>query len=97
MSTKAEQLALRKELLRLRLEAHRRELEADMATLRNPLRKAAIGAGVLGLLRSHPVFVTAAGALISRVPRLGFAAKLAAGCVAVWQAVKLFRFWRRNN
>jgi hypothetical protein len=94
MTTKSEQLALHKDLLRLQLEAHRMDLELDIATLRNPLRKAAIGTGVLGLLRSHPIFLSAAGALISRVPRLGFAAKLAAAGVAAWQAYKLYRSWR---
>jgi hypothetical protein len=96
MSEKAEQLALHKNLLRLQLAAHRMELEADMATLRDPLRKAAIGGSVLHLLRSHPIFVTAAGALVSRVPHLGFTAKLVAAGVAGWQAVKLFRAWRRD-
>jgi hypothetical protein len=96
MSEKAEQLALHKNLLLLQLAAHRMELEADMATLRDPLRKAAIGGSVLHLLRSHPIFITAAGALVSRVPRLGFVAKLMAGCLAGWQAVKLFRAWRRD-
>lgn len=96
-SSNSEQLALRKELLRLQLETHRLELEADVETLRHPLRKAAIGASVLQLLRTHPVFVTAAGALLTRIPRLGFAAKVAAGCVAAWQAIKLIRYWRHNN
>jgi hypothetical protein len=96
MSGKTEQLAMHKNLLRLQLAAHRMELEADIATLRDPLRKAAIGGSVLHLLRSHPIFVTAAGALISRVPRLGLTAKLVAACVAGWEAVRLFRAWRRD-
>jgi hypothetical protein len=95
VSSKSKQLTLHKELLRLQLEAHRMELSADIATLRDPLRKATIGTGVLGLLRSHPIFLTAAGALISKIPRLGFAAKLAAGCVAAWQAYRLYRSLHR--
>jgi hypothetical protein len=94
MSAKYEQLELHKRLLQLQLEEHRLELGADLATLRNPMRKAAIGTGVLALLRRHPILVTTAGALLAKIPRLGFAAKIAAGSVAVWQAVKLYQRWR---
>jgi hypothetical protein len=94
MNAKYEQLELHKRLLQLELEEHRLELAADLATLRNPLRKAAIGTSVLDLLRKHPVLLTTAGALLARIPRLGFAAKVAAGSVAVWQAVKLYQRWR---
>lgn len=95
MTPKHEPLASRKEFLRLQLEARRLELEADVETFRNPLRKAAIGASMLQLLRQHPVIVTAAGALLTRVPRLGFAIKLAAGSVAAWQVFRMFRSRRR--
>jgi hypothetical protein len=97
MKSKPGSLEMRKALLRLQLEARRLELEADVDTLRNPLRKAAIGAGVLQLLRTHPVIVTAAGALLTRIPRLGFAIKLAAGGVAAWQVFRLFRSRRRSS
>ena len=97
MSSKQDQLAVRKEFLRLQLETHRLELGADVETLRNPLRKAAIGVSVVQLLRSHPVIVTAAGALLTRIPRLNFAVKLAAGGVAAWQAFRFFRSRRRET
>jgi hypothetical protein len=95
MSSKSEKLASRKESLRLQLEAHRLELGADVETLRNPLRKAAFGAGVLKLLRTHPVIVTAAGALLTRIPQLGLAVKVAAGSIAAWQVFRFFRSRRR--
>jgi hypothetical protein len=94
MSAKYEQLELHKRLLQLQLEEHRLELSADLATLRNPLRKAAIGTGMLALLRKHPVLLTTAGAMLAKIPRLGFAAKAAGVSVAVWQAVKLYQRWR---
>jgi hypothetical protein len=96
VSRKAEELALRKELLRLRLEANRLEIEAGVTVLRSPMRNAAIGASVLKLLRSHPIIVTGLSALVARAPKLAFVARLGAGCLAAWQAVKLYRFWRRS-
>lgn len=96
MSRKAEELALRKELLRLRLEANRLEIQAGVSMLRSPLRNVAIGASVLKLLRSHPILVTSIGALVARTPKLAFIARLGAACLAVWQAARLYRFWRRS-
>jgi hypothetical protein len=96
VSGKSEELALRKELLALRLEANRLEIASELATLRHPLRNAAIGASVLKLLRSHPIIVTGASALIARIPRLGLVAKLGAGLIAAWQALKLYRLWRNS-
>jgi hypothetical protein len=94
MSMKSDQLELHKRLLQLQLEEHRLELSADLANLRNPLRKVTIGTGVLDLLRKHPVLLTTAGAALAKMPRLGFAARGAALAVALWQAVKLFQRWR---
>jgi hypothetical protein len=94
MSAKYEQLELHKRLLKLELEEHRLDLSADLANLRNPLRKAAIGGGVLDLLRKHPVLLTTAGAILAKIPRLGFAARAAGLAVAMWQAVKLYQRWR---
>jgi hypothetical protein len=96
VSGKSDDLALRKELLCLRLEAHRLEIVSELATLRSPLRNAAIGASVLKLLRSHPIIVTGLSALIARMPRLGLVAKLGAGLIAAWQALKLYRLWRKS-
>jgi hypothetical protein len=94
MSARYEQLELHKRLLKLQLEEHRLDLSADLAGLHNPLRKAAIGGGVLDLLRRHPVLLTTAGALLAKLPRLGFIAKAAGIGVAVWQAIQLFQRWR---
>jgi hypothetical protein len=94
MSGKSEQLELHKRLLKLQLEEHRLELSADLANLRNPMRKAVIGSGVLDLLRKHPVLLTTAGAMLAKMPRLGFAARAAGLAVAVWQAIKLYQRWR---
>ena len=96
MSERSQDLALRKELVLLRLEAHRLEIATGIATLRSPLRNAAIGASILRLLRTHPVIITGASALVSRVPRLGFVAKLGAGLLAAWQTIRLYRLWRRS-
>ena len=97
MSGKSNELALRKELVSLRLEAHRLEIATGIATLRNPVRNAAIGASILKLLRTHPILITGASALVARVPKLGFVAKIGAGLLAAWQAVKLYRLWRRSG
>jgi len=96
VSGKPEQLALRKELLCLRLEGHRLEIASELAILRNPLRNAAIGASVLKLLRSHPIIITGVSALIARMPRLGLVATLGTGLIAAWQVLKLYRVWRRS-
>jgi hypothetical protein len=96
VSRKSEELELRKELLSLRLEAHRLDIASGIATLKNPLRNAAVGAGILRLLRTHPIIITGASALIARMPRLGFIAKLGAGALAAWQALKLFLLWRKS-
>jgi hypothetical protein len=88
-------LALKKQLLLLRLESHRLEIEADMHALRNPVRNIAIGGGLLKLLRSHPIIVTAASALVARVPRLGLLIKLVGAGLAVWQGVQMAREWKR--
>lgn len=97
MSRKTEDLALRKELLRLRLEAHRLEIETGILVLRNPVRNVAIGTSLLKLLRSHPIITTGAGALLARVPRLALIARVVAGGVAAFQAVQWFRYWRRSQ
>jgi hypothetical protein len=94
MSAKSEHLELHKRLLKLQLEEYRLELSADLANMRNPLRKAAIGTGVLDLLRKHPVLLTTAGAIVAKIPRLGFIARAAGIGVAVWQAIKLYQRWR---
>lgn len=91
----SENLALKKELLRLRLDAHRLEIATDIAALRNPLRSAAIGGSLVRLLRSHPILVSGASALLSRVPKLGFAIKVAAAGMAIWQLIKLINAFRR--
>ena len=96
MSGKSEELALRRELLSLRLEAHRLEIASGIATLKNPLRNAAIGAGIFKLLRTHPIIITGASALIARVPRLGLVVKLGASLLAAWQALRLYRLWHRS-
>jgi hypothetical protein len=93
MNAKYQQLELHKRLLQLQLEEQRLELTADLATLRHPLRKAAIGTSVLSLLRKHPVLITTAGAMLAKIPRLGFAAQVAGVSVAVWQAIKLYKRW----
>jgi hypothetical protein len=96
VSRKSEELALRRELVSLRLEAHRLEIATGIATLRNPLRNAAIGASILKLLRTHPIIITGASAMLARMPRLGLIARLGAGALAAWQALKLVRRWRKS-
>jgi hypothetical protein len=96
VSRKSEELALRRELVSLRLEAHRLEIATGIATLRNPLRNAAIGASILKLLRTHPIIITGASAMLARMPRLGLIARLGAGALAAWQALKLLRRWRKS-
>jgi hypothetical protein len=95
MNRRSEELALKKELIRLRLNSHRLEIAADMATLRNPLRNAAISGSVLRLLRSHPILVTGTSALLTRVPRLGLLIKLAGAALAAWQVAQFIRALRR--
>lgn len=88
-------LALKKELLLLRLEQHRLEIESDIHTLKNPMRNVAIGGSLLKLLRSHPIIMTGASALIARVPRLGLLIKLAGAGIAIWQVLQLARSFKR--
>jgi hypothetical protein len=95
MSRSPENLLLRKQLLLLRLESHRLEIEADLHALRNPARNVVIGGSLLKLLRSHPILVTGASALLARVPRLGLLVKLVGAGVAVWQVIVLIRTWKR--
>jgi hypothetical protein len=89
------QLTLKKQLLLLRLESYRLEIEADVHALKNPVRNIAIGGGFLKILRSHPIILTIASALVARVPRLGLLIKLAGAGLAVWQGVQMVREWKR--
>jgi threonine/homoserine/homoserine lactone efflux protein len=94
MNSKSHQLALRKQLLLLKLQSHRMEIDIDMAALRNPMRNAAIGGGVFQLLRAHPIFISAASALLTRIPKLGLIVKLAGAALGGWQFYKMLRAWR---
>ncbi len=87
--------ALRKQLLLLRLESHRLEIEADVHALKNPVRHIAIGGGLLKLLRSHPILMTGASAILARIPRLGLLVKLIGAGMAVWQTMQMVRAWKR--
>jgi hypothetical protein len=95
MSRSSEQLALKKQLLLLRLESHRLEIEADVYALKNPVRNIAIGGGLLKLLRSHPILMTGASAILARIPRLGLLVKLIGAGMAVWQTMQMVRAWKR--
>jgi hypothetical protein len=95
MSRSSEQLTLKKQLLLLRLESHRLEIEADVYALKNPVRNIAIGGGLLKLLRSHPILMTGASAILARIPRLGLLVKLIGAGMAVWQTMQMVRAWKR--
>lgn len=90
-----EPLALQKQLLQMRLEQYRLEIESDIHTLKNPMRHVAVGGSLLKLIRSHPIIMTGASALIARVPRLGLLIKIAAAGIAAWQVVQLIRSFKR--
>lgn len=89
-----ENLALKKQLLLLRLESHRLEIEADVQALKNPMRNVAVGGSLIKLLRSHPILMTGVSAIISRVPRLGLLIKIVGAGMAVWQLLQVLRPWQ---
>ena len=87
-SPRLTELELRKEILRLKAETHRLEIEQEVDRLGHGLRGLASGLNAVRLLHKHPLAVSAAGALVTRLgpSRL---LKLAAVAAAAWFAFRV--------
>jgi hypothetical protein len=67
MNRRLQELALRKEILGLKAEAYRLELELGVRNLGQSLHGVSSAWKATDVLRNHPYLVSAAGALLSRI------------------------------
>lgn len=82
MNPRLRELALRKELLSLKADGYRLELELGVRNLGQSWRGISSAWNVASVMRNHPYVVSAAGALVSRIglgriARLGLVAGIA--------------------
>lgn len=94
-SRKLHELSLRKEILRLKADTYRLEIEQALGRLRQPASRLETGARIAGLLRRNPAIVSAATALAARV-HWGRAFKWALVGVAAWQGFRFVMAVRAN-
>ncbi|HSD60420.1 MAG TPA: hypothetical protein VLC55_06150 [Burkholderiales bacterium] len=90
MSPRLQELALRKEILTLKAEAYRLELELDLDSLGKSLRGVSSAWNVASLMRNHPYVVSAAGALISQIG-IGRIARMGLIAAGAWFAYQVSR------
>lgn len=90
MSPRLRELALRKELLSLKADAYRLELELDLRSLGQSVRGVSSAWNIASVMRDHPYVVSAAGALISHIG-IGRIARLGLVAGASWFAYQVAR------
>ena len=88
MNPRLQELALRKEILTLKAEAYRLELQQGVENLGRSFGGVSSAWNVAGLLRSHPYLVSAAGALLSRIG-LGRLARMGVIAAGAWFAYQV--------
>jgi hypothetical protein len=96
MNPRLRELALRKELLGLKAESYRLELELGVDHLVRSLRGVSSAWNAAGLLRSHPYLVSAAGALLSRIG-IGRIARMGLIAAVAWFAYQVSRAARSRH
>ncbi len=96
MNPRLQELALRKEILTLKAEACRLELQQGLENLGRSFGSVSSAWNVAGLLRGHPYLVSAAGALLARIG-LGRIARIGAIAAAAWFAYQVSRASRSRN
>lgn len=90
MNPRLRELALRKEILTLKTEAYRLELELGVENLGRSLRGVSSAWNVARMMRNHPYVVSAAGALISQIG-VGRITRMGAIAAATWFAYQVFK------
>ncbi len=90
MSIRLKELALRKEVLALKAEAHRLEVERDLHRLGSAVHGLTSGMNVVRKLAARPVLASAAGALVSRIG-IGRILKIAALGGLAWFGYQVAR------
>jgi hypothetical protein len=95
-SPRLKELELRKEILSLKAETHRLEMEHQVERLASSFRGIASGFRVTRLLRNHPLLASAAGTLAARIGPVRLL-KLAAVAAAGWFAYKVARASRERT
>lgn len=88
MSPRLQELALRKQILTLKADAYRLELELGVEHLGDSLRGVSSAWNVASVMRNHPYVVSAAGALISHIG-LGRIARMGMAAGAAWFAYQV--------
>lgn len=88
MNPRLRELALRKELLSLKADAYRLDLELGVKSLGQSLRGVSSAWNATGVLRNHPYVVSAAGALVSRIG-LGRIARIGVIAGVAWFAYQV--------
>lgn len=96
MNPRLRELALRKEILTLKTEAYRLELELGVENLGQSLRGVSSAWNVASVMRNHPYVVSAAGALISQIG-VGRIARMGAITAATWFAYQVMRAARSRQ
>jgi hypothetical protein len=90
MSMRLKELALRKEVLALKAEAHRLEIERELHRLGSAAHGLTSGISVVRRLAARPVLASAAGALVSRIG-IGRLLKIAAVAGIGWFGYQVAR------
>jgi hypothetical protein len=88
MNPRLQELALRKEILTLKAEGYRLELQRSTERLARSFGGMSSAWNVAGLLRGHPYVVSAAGALLARIG-LARIARMGLIAAAAWFAYQV--------
>jgi len=90
MSPRLRELALRKEVLALKAEAHRLEMERELDRIGGAVRGLTSGMNVVRRLAARPLLASAAGAVVSRIG-IGRILKIGAVAGLGWFAYQVAR------
>jgi len=90
MNVRLKEFALRKQILALKAEAHRLEIERELGRIGSTVRGLASGMTIIRSLTAQPLVASAAGAIASRVG-VGRLLKFVAVGALVWFGYEIAR------